>query len=79
MSMTLMVLVILIILMNLWRNIETQIVTKASILVRLGIYIGTHFFSNSKIDILSGCNADIDRGDRSITKDPPVASLPFHV
>ena len=41
-------------------------------LVRLGIYIGTHFFSNSKIDILSDCNADIDPSDRTITKDPPV-------
>ena len=47
-------------------------VTKASLLVRPGIYTGTHFFSNSNIDIVGDCKVDIDPDDRAITKDPPV-------
>ena len=47
-------------------------VTKASLLVRPGIYVGTYVFSNSNIDIVGDCDVDIDPKDRAITKDTPV-------
>ena len=47
-------------------------VTKTSLLVRPGIYVGTHFFSNSNIDIVGDCNVVTDPDDRAITRDPPV-------
>ena len=46
-------------------------VTKASILVRPGVYIGTHFFYDSNIDIVGECNIEIDPNHGAVTRDPP--------
>ena len=46
-------------------------VTKASILVRPGVYIGTHFFYDSNIDIVGECNIEIDPNHEAVTRDPP--------
>ena len=47
-------------------------VTKASILVRPGVYTGTHFFCDSNIDIVGECNVEIDPNHGAVTRDPPV-------
>ena len=47
-------------------------ITKASILVRPGVYIGTHFFYDSEIDIVGDCNIETDPNHQAITRDPPV-------
>ena len=47
-------------------------VTKASILVRPGVYNGTHFFCDSNIDIVGECNVEIDPNHGAVTRDPPV-------
>ena len=47
-------------------------ITKASILVRPGVYIGTHFFYDSKIDIVGDCDVETDPNHKAIIRDPPV-------
>ena len=47
-------------------------ISEASILVRQGVYIGTHLLNNSKIDIVGDCSVDLDPAFNAITKDPPV-------
>ena len=47
-------------------------VTKASILVRPGVYTGTHFFCDSNIDIVGECNVEIDPNHGAVTRDPPI-------
>ena len=47
-------------------------ITNASILVRPGVYIGTHFFSDSRIDIVGDCNVETDPNHKAIISNPPV-------